>query len=182
MWTIGRPSPDHRPPVTSARKIQWSPDSTCEVGRHSRWPMASSSTVGPSWEGEVSNPSNAGAPGSKPLPKCFNSAVSRFTDEIEHERLAVCEPIANVPLPLDRDRNHRRVEAGLHHPTGEHSGFLLAVASGQDIDAAGDSSQGGVGGGVVHEGRLSDNFFTGRPSFCSTLWTLEINLPEAPWR
>ena len=64
-----------------------------------------------------------------------------FADEVEREGCAGVEPIGDIPRAIDRDRDHRRLEAGLHDPAREHAGFLAVVADGEDENAAGDAAE-----------------------------------------
>ena len=60
----------------------------------------------------------------------------RFADQIQHKRLAFGEPIANIAAELDGDTHHRRLEAGLHHPTREHARRPRAGADRENENAA----------------------------------------------
>ncbi len=59
-----------------------------------------------------------------------------FSDKIQHERLAACDPLLDVPPLFHGDRHHRRFKAGLHDPTGQHPRSALTRTNRQDKDAA----------------------------------------------
>src|SRR5262249_18448471 len=80
---------------------------------------------------------------------------------VQNENRALREPVEHLTGFIHGHRHLWGIERALLHPTGEHAGFLSAVARGEDEQAAGDAAEGGgqrfgrvgvsgFGGRVVH--------------------------------
>src|SRR3954466_11916906 len=83
------------------------------------------------------------------LGKMLHEVLLAGADEVEHEGLALGQPVANVAAELHGDADHRRLEAGLHHPAREHAGRSRASADGENKNAAGNVPECGVVGGCL---------------------------------
>ena len=84
--------------------------------------------------------------GLEALAEVLQKFLLPFADQVQHERLALGEPIAHVAAELHGDADHRRLEAGLHHPAREHAGRARAGADGENEDAARHAAEDGVEG------------------------------------
>src|SRR3954452_10337306 len=71
------------------------------------------------------------------LGKMLHEGLLAGADEVQHEGLALGQPIANVAAELHGDADHRRLEPGLHHPTREHAGRSGTGADCENKNAAG---------------------------------------------
>ena len=75
----------------------------------------------------ISRPANAGSPGSKPLPKCLSRCFWPSPTTLRTNGSPRGEPVGDVAALPHGDGDHRRLEPGLHHPTGEHAGGAVAL-------------------------------------------------------
>ena len=70
----------------------------------------------------------------------------RFANQIQHERLPLGNPIAHVAAEFHADADHRRLEAGLHDPTGEHARRPSAGADRENENPARHAAEHGIEG------------------------------------
>ena len=83
------------------------------------------------------------APAARSRPKCRTNESCSSASRFKTNGVPSASHSAKPAVFAQGHRNHRRLEAGLHDPTGQHAVFFVTPAGGQHKQSAGQSPQDG---------------------------------------